>query len=129
MLEGVVPYPEEFQKLYREKGYWQDRSLRDELQHCLETFADRVAVIDQTGQYTYGELDRLSTNLALNLVELGLRPLDRVVVQLPNVREFAVLYVALQKAGCIPIGRPRYASIHRDKPVCRIVGGGSLRHS
>ena len=25
------------------------------------------------------------------------------VVQLPNVKEFAVLYVALQKAGCIPI--------------------------
>ena len=103
MLEGVVPYPPEFQKAYREKGYWEDRSLRDELQPCLEKFADRVAVIDESGQYTYGELDRLSTNLALNLVQLGLRPLDRVVIQLPNVREFAVLYVALQKAGCIPI--------------------------
>ena len=103
MLEGVVPFPPEYQKLYRDKGYWEDRSLRDELQPCLDKFADRVAVIDETGQYTYGELDRLSTNLALNLVELGLQPLDRVVIQLPNVREFAVLYVALQKAGCIPI--------------------------
>ena len=103
MLEGVVPFPPEYQKLYRDKGYWKDRSLRDELQPCLDKFADRVAVIDETGQYTYGELDRLSTNLALNLVELGLQPLDRVVIQLPNVREFAVLYVALQKAGCIPI--------------------------
>ena len=103
MLEGVVPYPPEFQRMYREKGYWEDRSLRDELQPCLEKFAERVAVIDETGQYTYGELDRLSTNLALNLVALGLKPLDRVVIQLPNVREFAVLYVALQKAGCIPI--------------------------
>ena len=103
MLEGVVPYPPDFQEAYREKGYWEDRSLRDELQPCLEKFAERVAVIDETGRYTYGELDRLSTDLALNLVELGLKPLDRVVVQLPNVREFAVLYVALQKAGCIPI--------------------------
>ena len=103
MLEGVVPYPPDFQEAYREKGYGEDRSLRDELQPCLEKFAERVAVIDETGRYTYGELDRLSTGLALNLVALGLKPLDRVVVQLPNVREFAVLYVALQKAGCIPI--------------------------
>ncbi|MDE0056522.1 MAG: AMP-binding protein [Defluviicoccus sp.] len=103
MLEGVVPYPPEFQKLYRDKGYWEDRTLREELQPCLERFADRVAVIDETGELTYGELDRMSTNLALNLVALGLNPLDRVVVQLPNVNEFAILYVALQKAGCIPI--------------------------
>ncbi len=103
MLQGVVPYPPEFQRIYRDKGYWEDRTLRDELQPCLERFADRVAVIDETGQLSYGELDRMSTNLALNLVALGLKPLDRVVIQLPNVKEFAVLYVALQKAGCIPI--------------------------
>ena len=103
MLKGVVPFPPEYQKRYREKGYWEDRSLRDELQPALEKFADRVAVIDETGQLTYAELDAQSTNLALNLVSLGLKPLDRVVVQLPNVKEFAVLYLALQKAGCIPI--------------------------
>src|SRR6185503_2305115 len=33
----------------------------------------------------------------------GLKPLDRVVVQLPNVVEFTYLYFALQKIGCIPI--------------------------
>jgi 2,3-dihydroxybenzoate-AMP ligase len=33
----------------------------------------------------------------------GLQPLDRVVVQLPNVVEFVDLYFALQKIGCIPI--------------------------
>ena len=103
MLQGVVPYPPEFQRIYRDKGYWEDRALRDELRPCLERFADRVAVIDETGRLSYGELDRMSTNLALNLVALGLKPLDRVVIQLPNVKEFAVLYVALQKAGCIPI--------------------------
>ena len=103
MLEGVVPYPPEFQRIYRAKGYWEDRALRDELQPCLERFAARIAVIDETGELSYAELDRMSTNLALNLVALGLSPLDRVVIQLPNVKEFAVLYVALQKAGCIPI--------------------------
>ena len=43
------------------------------------------------------------TRLALNLLDEGLKPLDRVVVQLPNVVEFAYLYFALQKIGSIPI--------------------------
>ena len=43
-----------------------------------------------------------ATNLALNLLDLGLRPLDRLVVQLPNRVQFAYLYLALQKIGAIP---------------------------
>ena len=41
-------------------------------------------------------------------------PLDRIVVQLPNVAEFVILYVALQKIGCIPVAAlatHRYAEI------------------
>ena len=34
---------------------------------------------------TYAEVDARGERLALNLLDLGLRPLDRVVVQLPNV--------------------------------------------
>ena len=49
------------------------------------------------------KLDERATRLALNLLDMGLRPRDRVVVQLPNVVEFAYLYFALQKIGCIPI--------------------------
>ena len=49
------------------------------------------------------KLDERATRLALNLLDEGLRPRDRVVVQLPNVVEFAYLYFALQKIGCIPI--------------------------
>ena len=32
---------------------------------------------------TYAELNARAANLALNLLDLGLKPLDRVVVQLP----------------------------------------------
>jgi len=45
----------------------------------------------------------VSDRLALNLLDAGLAPLDRVVVQLPNVVEFVFLYFALQKIGCVPI--------------------------
>jgi 2,3-dihydroxybenzoate-AMP ligase len=103
MLPGVVPFPPEFAARYRAKGYWQDKSLAEEFAQVFRTFADRVALIDGERRYTYRELDRLTDNLALNLLELGLKPLDRVVPSLPNVAEFVILYFALQKISCIPI--------------------------
>ena len=103
MLDGVVRFPPEFAARYRAKGYWEDRSLRETFDELFARHAGRVAIIDGDRQITYAELDRRATRLALNLVDEGFRPLDRVVVQLPNVVEFAYLYFALQKIGCIPI--------------------------
>lgn len=103
MLEGVVRFPQEFAARYRAKGYWEDRSLRDTFAAISARYSDRVAIIDRDREVTYAELDERATRLALNLLDEGLRPLDRVVVQLPNVVEFADFYFALQKIGCIPI--------------------------
>src|SRR5579872_3713878 len=103
VLDGVVPFPEEFAKRYREKGYWNDKSLAQEYRAAFDKYRDRIALLDRERTITYGELDRMSDNLALNLLESGFRPLDRIVVQLPNVAEFVVLYLALQKIGAIPI--------------------------
>ncbi|HEY4658171.1 MAG TPA: hypothetical protein VIH11_01560, partial [Gemmatimonadaceae bacterium] len=77
MLEGVVPFPPEYQKRYREKRYWRDRSLAQEFAVLFEKFADRVALVDGERQYSYRDIDRITDNLALNLLELGLKPLDR----------------------------------------------------
>lgn len=125
MLDGVVPFPPEFARRYRERGYWQDRSLREEFAGAFLRFADRVAVIDGARRYTYAEVDRLSDNLALQVRSLGLRPLDRVVVQLPNVAEFVLVYVALQKMGGIPVAAlatHRYAEISQ---FVRIAGAAA----
>jgi 2,3-dihydroxybenzoate-AMP ligase len=103
MLKGVVPFPPEDQQRWRAKGYWQDKSLAQEFAVLFARYADRVALIDGDRQFTYRDIDRITDNLALNLLELGLRPLDRVVPTLPNVAEFVLLYVALQKIGGIPI--------------------------
>jgi 2,3-dihydroxybenzoate-AMP ligase len=103
MLDGTVPFPPEFARCYREKGYWRDLSLAEEFAPVFRRYASRVAVIDREARITYAEVDRVSDRLALNLLDAGLAPLDRVVVQLPNVAEFVFLYFALQKIGCIPI--------------------------
>ncbi|TMH42338.1 MAG: (2,3-dihydroxybenzoyl)adenylate synthase [Betaproteobacteria bacterium] len=113
-LPGVVPFPPEFAARYRAKGYWQDKSLAQEFAAVFRKYADRVALIDGERQFTYADLDRITDNLALNLLELGLKPLDRVVPTLPNIAEFVLLYFALQKIGAIPIAAlvtHRYAEI------------------
>ncbi len=103
MLDGVVRFPPEFAARYRAKGYWQDRSVARAVNESFAQFPNRVAIVDRDRFVTYEQLDQRSTRLALNLLDIGLSPLDRVVVQLPNVVEFAYLYFALQKIGCIPI--------------------------
>jgi len=103
MLDGVVRFPAEFAARYRAKGYWEDRSLREIFDEAFERYGDRIAVIDGQRSITYSQLNQNATCLALNLLDHGLKPLDRVVVQLPNTLEFVYLYFALQKLGCIPI--------------------------
>jgi 2,3-dihydroxybenzoate-AMP ligase len=104
MLEGCVPWPEEFARRYKEAGYWEGRTLGEMLDAAVARFGPREAVVDDSGTcYSYDDLGRLSDRLALHLVELGLAPNDRVLVQLLNVSEFAVLYFAMAKAGVIPV--------------------------
>jgi 2,3-dihydroxybenzoate-AMP ligase len=113
-LPGVVLFPPEFARRYREKGYWQDKTLAAEFATVFAKYRDRTALIDGERSYTYADMDRLTDNLALNLLELGLKPLDRVVPTLPNIAEFVLLYFALQKIGAIPIAAlvtHRYAEI------------------
>ena len=114
MLPGFVPFPPEFAALYRQKGYWQDKSLAQEFAAVFDRFTDRTVLIDGDRNLSYREMDAVTTNLALNLLEIGLQPLDRVVPTLPNVHEFVLLYFALQKIGAIPIAAlvtHRYAEI------------------
>jgi 2,3-dihydroxybenzoate-AMP ligase len=103
MMDGVVPFPAEFAAMYRSKGYWRDEALRDVFAEWCDAFADRVALRDELRAVTFRELDERSTNLALNLLDLGISPGDRLVLQMPNVIEFVYLHVALQKIGAIPV--------------------------
>lgn len=103
MLDGVTPFPAEFAARYRELGYWEDRPLFDGFNAALAAYADRVAVVDETGPVTYSQLTERSERLARVLLEVGLRPLDRVIVQLPNTAVFVYLYFALLRIGAAPV--------------------------
>jgi 2,3-dihydroxybenzoate-AMP ligase len=103
MLPGFVPFPPEFAARYREKGYWEDRTLARVWEEYCRQYGPRIAVIDGETHASYADIDARATNLALNLLDLGIRPRDSLIVQLPNRLPFVYLYLALQKIGALPV--------------------------
>jgi 2,3-dihydroxybenzoate-AMP ligase len=102
-LEGFTPYPPEFVAHYRAMQYWEDRSLAAFFCDTCSRFAERTALVAGDEYISYQQLYRRAERLALHLLQLGVQPRDRVVMQLPNIPEFVYLYIALQLVGAIPI--------------------------
>ena len=101
--DGYVPFPEEFADAYRRAGYWEGRPLGELLRDAATRWPNRPALLHETGSISYEELDAEADRYAHGLLALGIRPGDRVVVQLPNVREFVLVLFGLLRAGAIPI--------------------------
>jgi len=124
-LDGVTPYPPEFVERYRALGYWEDRTLGQWFDDTCARFSERIALVAQAERITYQQLAEHVERLALHLIDLGLHPLDRFVMQLPNIPEFVSLYFALQKIGAIPImALPlhRYTEIEQFVRLSEAVG-------
>ncbi len=124
-LEGVVPFPPEFAARYREKGYWEDATMGHFFDEIVSKSLERVAFLSGDERVTYRQLAQKVERLALHLLKLGVQPLDRFVMQLPNGAEFVYLYFALQKVGAIPVmamSSHRYSEIHQFVELSQAVG-------
>ena len=100
---GVTPFPPDFAARYRSRGYWEDVPLGRFYDQVFAGHGDRVALISRDERVSYRQLKQRVDRLALHLLDEGVAPLDRWVVQLPNIPEFVYLYFALQRLGAIPI--------------------------
>ena len=102
-LPGVTPFPPEFASRYRAAGYWEGRPLGTFYDEVFASHGDRTAIVHGDQTVSYSQLKGRVDRLARHLLQLGVCPLDRFVMQLPNVPEFVYLYFALQRVGAIPI--------------------------
>jgi len=102
-LPGVTPFPPELASRYRAAGYWEDRPQGAVYDEVFAQHGGRTAIVHGDRTVSYSELKDRVDRLARHLLRLGVRPLDRFVMQLPNVPEFVYLYFALQRVGAIPI--------------------------
>jgi 2,3-dihydroxybenzoate-AMP ligase len=114
MLEGFVGYPESFVKKYKEKGYWIDKTLGEEFDEWVSRYSHRVALAYMGKYVSYSEMAERVNRLSLHFISLGLRPYDRIILQLPNEPEFVYCYFAAVKIGVIPI---LALPAHRDAEI------------
>lgn len=105
MIErGFTPWPEDFARKYREAGYWKDKTISELLKERFDLFAAKTALISEDGtHYSYADIDRLSTRLALHFNQLGLKLYDRVIHQIPNGPVSVLTFLGTLKAGAVPI--------------------------
>jgi len=103
MLQGCTAWPEEFARRYRQQGYWSDITLNEMLRLSAAAAPDSIALVHGTRRMSYAQLVSAIDRLAGRLIELGFKPLDRVVFQLPNSIEFVIAFFALLRIGVIPV--------------------------
>jgi 2,3-dihydroxybenzoate-AMP ligase len=103
LREGVVPWPVEYVDRYVRAGYWQGRSLAEQLWTAAAQWPEAIALVDGSVRMTYRALIQCAEGLAGRLRALGLQPEQRIVVQLPNQWEFLVLLLACLRIGVVPV--------------------------
>lgn len=103
MLQHCVPFPKEISKYYVARKYWKNTTLGEAFDQVAEVYSNKEALVYNDRRITYGQLKAISDRLAVQFLKLGLKPLDRVVVQLPNIPEFVFSYLSFLKIGVIPV--------------------------
>ena len=103
MLQGSVDWPEAAAARYRREGHRDGTRLFDVLSRAAQAGPDKTALVFNDQRISYADLQRDALRLACRLLALGIAALDRVVVQLPNIPEFVVIYFALVRIGAIPV--------------------------
>jgi len=107
----VILYNTETIKYYNDVGAWADISLIDLFKDNVRKYEGEISLIDpinkqqivgfKPDRITYSQLENRVDVLATNLIKVGIKKDDVVVVQLPNIIELVIAYLAITSAGAI----------------------------
>ncbi len=96
---------------WRALGWWGTTTIDDLFRGCVREGADQVALVDAPNrssfaigaprQLTFAAVDHAVDRLAAALLAAGVRQGDIVVVQLPNIVEIVVAFLAGARLGAI----------------------------
>ncbi|WP_068272674.1 (2,3-dihydroxybenzoyl)adenylate synthase [Aldersonia kunmingensis] len=101
--DGFIPFRDELAADYRAAGYWRGSTLGSLLRDAAGRRPEATALLTDEEPRTYRALDEAADEMAAGFIAQGIAPGDRVVVQLPNRPEFAVVFFGLLRAGAIPV--------------------------
>lgn len=96
-------WPDDLAARYRQRGYWRGETFGQMLRDRAARHPDRLAVVDGAHRWTYADLLARAESAAGGYLTLGLRPGDRVLVQIPNIAPFFPAVFGLFLAGLIPV--------------------------
>ena len=94
-LQGFTPYKKEDAGKYNRLRWWPGIPLGDMLDKAADIYPEKEALVDGEKRLTYAQLKNHTDKLAIGFIDLGIKPFDRILVQLPNWAEFIYTYFAL----------------------------------
>ena len=96
---------------YQNLGWWGKATLRSLFDEALRDFADREALLDppnrqalvggEPNRLSYTQIDALTDKLGCLMYASGLRQGDKLLLQMPNVVEIVLVYLAASRLGLI----------------------------
>ncbi len=101
MIEAPRPHPDDQARLYRERGWWKDKTFSQILEPRALSTPDREAMSDARRRITYGQLWSEVCRFAEFLRRQGVGRGDVVTLQLPNRIEFPVVFFSLELIGAV----------------------------
>lgn len=104
-----------------------NRTLAEVFSESCKSFADKNAFTCMDRTLTYADLDRLSGLFAAYLQQhTGLKPGDRIAVQLPNILQYPVVIFGALRAGMVVVNTNPLYTAHEIKHQLNDSGAKAL---
>ncbi|MCC7275968.1 MAG: acyl--CoA ligase [Alphaproteobacteria bacterium] len=88
---------------FRSAGLWGDTTFADLLASRVAAHPQKFAIVDGEHRVTYAALAHGIDRVADRLARLGIGAGDVVAIQIPNWREFAFVFFALERVGAVAV--------------------------
>jgi fatty-acyl-CoA synthase len=103
MTTRLAPYPDRRAALEARHPRWIPRTTAQQLDAAAAEFPGRPLILADDRDYSYAEVRDWSVRLAAGLIALGVRPGDRVAVDMANFPEVIALKFAVARVGAISV--------------------------
>lgn len=129
----ISTYPDDLKGRYLKDGWWDDRTLIGIFLENASRNPDRVAIADPPNKVelvgldpeklTYSEVSQRVDRLASYFLEIGVSKDSVVIVQLPNISELLVSYLAAWRVGASVSPVPMQWRGHELRKVASVTKG------
>jgi 2,3-dihydroxybenzoate-AMP ligase len=121
---GCADWVDAMARAARAAGRQPDARLDGILRRSAARVPDRTALVGGDGRWTYAELDAEVDLAARGLTRSGVRPGDRILLQLADGAAFVIAWSALVRAGAVPV---HAMPAHRLMELAHLAAGSGAR--